>query len=121
MKLSKSELERLTKQNGNKYHAQATGGYDSRKELRRAGELRLMQKAGLISSLREQVRYELIPKQCDTDGKVLERACTYIADFVYHDSKGNTVVEDTKGVRTDVYKIKRKLMLQVYGIIIHEV
>ena len=45
----------------NKYHAQKSGGYDSRKEHRRANELRLMQRAGLISNLREQVSYELIP------------------------------------------------------------
>lgn len=109
------------KSSGNKYHAQKSGGYDSRKEHRRAGELRIMQRAGIISDLREQVRYELIPVQRSADGKkVLERACYYIADFVYTDENGNTVVEDTKGVRTDVYRIKRKLMLKVHGIIITE-
>jgi hypothetical protein len=104
----------------NKYHAEKSGGYDSRKEHRRANELRLMQRAGLISDLREQVSYELIPAQRGADGKVIERACSYVADFVYTDRDGNTVVEDTKGVRTDVYVIKRKLMLQVYGIRITE-
>lgn len=105
---------------GNKYHAEKSGGYDSRKEHRRANELRLMQRAGLISDLREQVSYELIPAQRGADGKVIERACSYVADFVYTDRNGNTVVEDTKGVRTDVYVIKRKLMLKVYGIRITE-
>ena len=105
---------------GNKYHAQKAGGYASRKEYRRACELRIMQRAGIISGLREQVPYELIPAQRDANGKLLERACTYVADFVYTDEHGNTVVEDTKGVRTDVYRIKRKLMLQRYGIIISE-
>lgn len=105
---------------GNKYHAQKAGGYASRKEYRRARELRIMQRAGIISGLREQVPYELIPAQRDANGKLLERACTYVADFVYTDEHGNTVVEDTKGVRTDVYRIKRKLMLQRYGIIISE-
>ena len=90
----------------NKYHAEKSGGYDSRKEHRRA--------------LREQVSYELIPAQRGADGKVIERACSYVADFVYTDKNGNTVVEDTKGVRTDVYVIKRKLMLKVYGIRITE-
>ena len=104
----------------NKYHAQKSGGYDSRKEHRRANELRLMQRAGLISNLREQVPYELIPTQHGADGKVIERACYYIADFVYTDEDGNTVVEDTKGMRTDVYRIKRKLMLHVHGIRITE-
>ena len=96
----------------NKYHAEKSGGYDSRKEHRRANELRLMQRAGLIS--------DLIPAQRGADGKVIERACSYVADFVYTDRNGNTVVEDTKGVRTDVYVIKRKLMLKVYGIRITE-
>ncbi|EJW90746.1 protein containing DUF1064 [gut metagenome] len=105
----------------NKYKALRSGGYASRKEHRRASALQMMQRAGLISSLREQVRYELIPVQRDKDGKIIEKACAYIADFVYYDEHGNLIVEDTKGVRTDVYKIKRKLMLQVHGIIIHEV
>lgn len=104
----------------NKYHAQKSGGYASRKEHRRANELRLLQRAGLISNLREQVPYELIPTQRAPDGKVIERACSYIADFVYTDQHGNTVVEDTKGVRNDVYRIKRKLMLHVHGITITE-
>ncbi len=105
---------------GNKYHAEKSGGYASRKEHRRANELRLLQRAGHISGLREQVSYELIPAQRDADGKVIERACSYIADFVYVDKDGNTVVEDTKGVRTDVYRIKRKLMLRIHGIRITE-
>lgn len=104
----------------NKYHAQKSGGYDSRKEHRRANELRLMQRAGLISNLREQVSYELIPAHHGSGGKVIERACYYIADFVYTDKDGKTVVEDTKGMRTDVYRIKRKLMLHVHGIRISE-
>ena len=105
----------------NKYHARSSGGYASRKEHRRANELQLMQRAGRISNLREQVSYELIPPQRGTDGKVLERACTYIADFVYTDNAtGQTIVEDTKGFRTKEYIIKRKLMLHVHGIRITE-
>ena len=105
---------------GNKYHAEKSGGYASRKEHRRANELRLMQRAGLISDLRDQVSYELIPAQYDAKGKLIERSCAYVADFVYIDEKGNTVVEDTKGMRTDVYRIKRKLMLRIHGIRITE-
>ena len=104
----------------NKYHAQKSGGYDSRKEHRRAIELQMMQRAGIISNLREQVSYELIPTQHDEKGKVIERACSYVADFVYVDEHGNTIVEDTKGMRTDAYRIKRKLMLRVHGIRISE-
>lgn len=102
-----------------KYGAKKSGGYDSRKEHRRANELKLMQRAGLISNLREQVKYVLIPTQRDTGGKLLEKECSYYADFVY-DRNGVTVVEDTKGVRTQEYIIKRKLMLHVHGISIVE-
>lgn len=109
-----------TAKKANKYHAKPYGGYASRKEYRRAMELQTMQRAGIISNLREQVRYELIPAQRDSYGKVIERPCAYIADFVYQDLNGNTVVEDTKGVRTEVYRIKRKLMLFRHGIIISE-
>lgn len=115
----------------NKYHAVKVGAHASKKEHRRAGQLRLMQRAGLISDLREQVPYVLIPTQygeCGKDFKgkavrvLLERSCRYIADFVYVDNAtGETVVEDTKGVRTKEYIIKRKLMLAVHGIRIKEV
>ena len=104
----------------NKYHARPSGGYASRKEHRRANELRMLQRAGLITNLREQVPYELLPAQRSPEGKLLERALTYVADFVYTDEHGNTVVEDTKGVRTEVYRIKRKLMLKVHGICVTE-
>lgn len=103
-----------------KYGAVRSGGYDSKKEHGRACELKFMERAGLISDLREQVRFELIPAQFDASGHCLERSCSYIADFVYLDKNGVQVVEDTKGVRTDVYRIKRKLMLLKYGISIHE-
>lgn len=120
VRLTRADLMRLHAAKSNKYHAEKSGGYDSRKEHRRANELRLMQRAGLISNLREQVSYELIPAQRSGTGKLLERSCRYVADFVYTDKDGNTVVEDTKGVRTDVYRIKRKLMLYVHGIHITE-
>ena len=104
----------------NKYGAKkitdpATGfTFDSKAEFIRWCELRIMERAGKLSDLKRQVKYELIPKQKG------ERACTYVADFVYIDSDGNTVVEDTKGVRTDAYRIKKKLMLWVHGIRIKE-
>lgn len=104
----------------NKYHAQRAGRYASRKEQRRAIQLKLLLLAGRISNLREQVPYQLIPAQRDNNGKLIERPCAYIADFVYTDHDGRTVVEDTKGMRTDVYRIKRKLMLYVHGIRITE-
>ncbi|MBR2587444.1 DUF1064 domain-containing protein [Candidatus Saccharibacteria bacterium] len=87
--------------------------FDSKREARRFAKLELMERAGLIQDLRCQVRFELIPKIGS------ERAVNYIADFVYTE-RGKTVVEDAKGCRTDVYRIKRKLMLYRYGITIKE-
>jgi hypothetical protein len=80
-----------------------------------------MEKAGLISDLQRQVKYVLIPSQKEGK-KTIERECSYRADFVYTDNEtGETVVEDVKGMRTEVYKIKRKLMLWVHHIKIIEV
>ncbi len=95
---------------GTKYQNVKTAGYSSRKEARRAQELKLEEKAGSICELKEQVKYELIPKQ---DG---ERACNYIADFVYSRESGRWTVEDCKGLKTREYIIKRKLMLFVHNI-----
>jgi hypothetical protein len=107
-----------------KYKAQKTTvdwiTYDSRKEAVRAQELKLMQRAGLISDLQCQVPYELIPAQRSAEGRLLERAVIYKADFVYTED-GKTVVEDVKGLRTKEYILKRKIMLYKYGIRIREV
>ena len=86
--------------------------FDSRKEARFFLQL---QQDPTVKSIQTQVEFELIPKQKG------ERACSYKADFVveYHD--GRTVVFDVKGMKTDVYRIKRKLMLWVHGITIQEV
>lgn len=114
-------------QGRSKYGNKRVGTHASKREHYRAAQLRLMERAGLISDLREQVPYELIPAQyADGDGSgkrtLLERSCRYIADFVYTDrATGHTVVEDTKGMRTKEYIIKRKLMLHVHGIRIKEV
>ena len=117
-----------------KYHNIKTGGFDSRKEARRYNELLLLQKVGIIYDLMTQVKYELIPAQYESyerygkngkrleNGKrLIERKVEYIADFVYKDSTGKTIVEDTKGVKTKDYIIKRKLMLYIHGIKIKEV
>lgn len=94
--------------------------FDSMKEMNRYAELKLLERAKKIKNLQTQVKYTLIPAQ-RIDGKVVERECNYIADFVYNDKSGKLVVEDTKGFRTDTYKIKRKLMLWVHGIRIKEI
>ena len=95
--------------------------FDSMKEAKRYTELSLLQKAGKITDLQTQVKYELIPAQ-KRNGKVVERAVHYIADFVYTED-GETVVEDVKSpaTKTPVYTLKRKLMLWEYGIKIREV
>lgn len=111
--------------NGNKKVTINGITYDSQKEALRHRDLLLMQRAGLISGLQHQVKYELIPAQ-RIDGKVVERAVTYTADFVYM-KDGGLVVEDVKGYRDPAsasysrYTIKRKLMLWIHGIRITEV
>lgn len=96
--------------------------FDSHKEAQRYAQLRLLERAGKVSNLRRQVKYVLIPAQRDEKGKLLERECSYVADHVYFDlALGKVVVEDVKGVRTEAYKIKKKLMLWVHGIVISEV
>lgn len=112
--------------------------FDSRKEARRYTELCLAVRAGKISDLKTQVEYELIPAQYEeiSTGEIyrrgekkgelkkkrtcVEKAVKYVADFVYT-ANGKTVVEDTKGMRTKDYIIKRKLMLYVHHIRIREV
>lgn len=97
--------------------------FDSRKEFRRYQELKLLSRAGEISNLQRQVRFKLMPAQRDKNGKVIERQCDYVADFVYYERTKDGVtltVEDTKGFRTKDYIIKRKLMLYIYGIRIKE-
>lgn len=94
---------------------------DSRREARRYQELLILQRAGEITDLRRQVKFVLIPAQRGEDGRVIERECSYYADFVYRDRDGAEIVEDAKGYRTETYRIKRKLMLHVHGVRIVEV
>lgn len=104
--------------------------YDSQKEYRRFRELSLLERAGKVTDLQRQVKFVLIPAQYEPDtigarggvkrGKLLERECSYVADFVYTED-GKRIVEDTKGFKTKDYIIKRKLMLHVHGIRIKEV
>ena len=106
--------------------------FDSKKEARRWQELCLLEQGGAITDLRRQVKFVLIPAQREPDragkrggkikGKLIEREVSYIADFVYQDlGKGETVVEDTKGMRTTDYILKRKMMLYFHQIRIREI
>ena len=93
--------------------------FDSKHEANRWCELKLLEKAGEISDLRRQVKFELIPASYE-NGKLLARSISYIADFVYRQN-GLNVIEDAKGCKTEVYKIKKKLVLWKFGIEIREV
>jgi hypothetical protein len=112
----------IMKNGKSKYHSKKVTvdnvTFDSVKEYLRFKELSLLERAGKIQKLERQVRYELIPSQC-IGGKVVERPCSYIADFVYLEGD-KLIVEDCKGFRTPDYIIKRKLMLKNYGIRIRE-
>lgn len=113
--------------------------HDSKKEARRCNELTFLERAGQISNLRQQVKYILIPTQREPstevykrgerkgkpkEGKVLEKELSYYADFVYT-KDGREIVEDVKGYKDGqayaVFKIKKKLMLYVYGVRVKEV
>lgn len=104
--------------------------FASGKEMKRYVQLKLMQRAGEISDLKLQVKFELIPVQREPDvigprggvkkGRVIEHPCHYVADFVYLDREGNQVVEDAKGFKTPEYRIKKKLALYMLGIQIKE-
>lgn len=94
--------------------------FDSQREYRRFCELSRLERAGKITNLQRQVKYVLIPSQKDEKGKVIERECSYIADFVYVEN-GKLVVEDAKGYKTPEYRIKKKMALYFHGIRIKEV
>ena len=96
--------------------------FDSKKEAKRYCELKLLQRAGVISNLELQKEFKLIPAQYDCNNKCIERAVKYKADF-YYTENGKRVVEDTKSkaTKTKDYIIKRKLMLYIHGIIVKEV
>ena len=93
--------------------------FDSKHEANRWCELKYMERAGLITDLRRQVKFELIPSLC-MNGKVVQRSVSYIADFVYWEN-GKRIVEDAKGCRTDVYKLKKKILRWQFGVEIKEV
>lgn len=88
--------------------------FQSKKEAKKWGELRMLVKAGEINELERQVAYELNP-----GGSFSYK---YKADFRFRVVKtGEIVVMDVKGFRTGEYKKKAKLMLKVHGITITEV
>lgn len=101
----------------NKYHAEKEKvdgiTFASKHEAARYRQLKLMERANAIQDLNLQVSFPLIKKS------EYGREIKYVADFVYYED-GHLVVEDTKGFKTDVYKLKRRLMAELYGIEIKE-
>ena len=99
--------------------------FDSKKEANRYCELKLLERCGAITDLELQKEFLLIPAQ-KINGKVVERAVKYKADFVYKEN-GKIIVEDVKGYRDPSsagyakFVLKRKLMLYVHGIRVREV
>lgn len=100
-----------------KYHAIRTEidgiKFASKHEANRYIELKLMEQAKAIQDLKLQVTFPLIKKS------KYGREIKYVADFTYYDN-GHLVVEDAKGYRTDVYKLKKRLLAELYGIEIKE-
>lgn len=103
-----------------KYHAQRVdaedGKFDSKLEFRRWRELKLLERAGVITELRRQVRIPLIPQS------KYGREIAYVADFSYRED-GKVVIEDTKSeaTKTPLYRLKKRLVAEKYGIEIKEV
>ena len=98
---------------GNRRVLTPEGWFDSKRELTRWGDLKLLQAAGKIADLKRQVVYELLPA-CTLGGQ-RHRPIRYVADFVYFEN-GERRVEDAKGYRNRVYALKRRLMWQVLNI-----
>ena len=89
--------------------------FDSKKESKRYSELKLLEKANIIKELELQKKFELQPKYINNNGEHI-RAINYICDFYYYDNeKKQYIVEDTKGFRTECYKLKKKIFEYVYS------
>ena len=96
--------------------------FDSEREARRFGELRMLLRCGKIQDLRLQVNFTLQEGYTTADGERV-RPIVYRADFTYRERTGDgwrPVVEDVKGVRTKEYSMKRKMMLEKFGVKIRE-
>lgn len=93
--------------------------FDSDAEARRYRELCLLARAGEITNLKLQPQFTLLEGFKTPDGETV-RPTVYRADFSYMEN-GKLVVEDVKGVRTEAYKLKYKLMLERHGIRVTEI
>lgn len=87
--------------------------FASKAEMQRYAELRLMELAGKIKNLEVQPSF-ILQEPYMRDGKLI-RGISYRADFRYYDhERGKRIVEDWKGMRTEVYRLKKKLLLKRY-------
>jgi len=112
-------IPKKNRTSNNKYFAKKTIAmglkFDSRWEAERWGQLKAMERAGIVTQLERQIKYEL----SINDVKI----CDYIADFRYlleeEDGLSKLVVEDAKGILTPEFKLKKKMMKAIHGIDIH--
>jgi hypothetical protein len=80
--------------------------FDSIRECRRYAELKMLLRSGIISNLELQPKFPIV-----LNG---QHICNYISDFRYLDQNGKTIVEDSKGMRTEIYRLKAKLFHACY-------
>lgn len=95
--------------------------FDSKAEAKRYSELKLLANTGAITELKLQPKFVLAPSVKFMNSKRATPALHYSADFAYFDRDGRLIVEDVKGFKTAVYKIKRHLMKAMLGIEVSEV
>lgn len=116
--LGRQQQQSRPTSNYNKYRAIKTMvdgiQFASRREAERYNGLKLLLRCGDISDLRLQVKYDII-----ING---QKVCAYIADFVYYDNATEKeIIEDSKGMSTPVFRLKKKLMKAVLNLDVIEV
>ena len=88
-------------------------GFDSQLEANRYCQLKILERANEIKDLRRQVEFIIQPSYKKNNKTI--KAIKYIADFVYYDvRKEKTIIEDTKGFKNEVYKLKKKIFEYKY-------
>lgn len=100
----------------NKYGARAViteeGRFASQKEYRDWCHLKLQERAGMITRLKRQVKFDITYRG--------QKICSYTADAIYY-RNGQRVVVDSKGVKTPVYRLKKRLMKVLLNIEVIEI
>lgn len=90
-----------------KYGAVRVGPFASKREAQHFAKLKMLEQSGNIKNLQQQVRFNLQVND--------QKICTYVADFVYEMPDGKIVIDETKGFKTDVFKLKWKLLQAIHG------